>query len=69
MIEHVGPDRLISFIGWQRINRLHIMMEELTREIYHPRPVHESRIVAPDKSEVFVIMSTLKKWGLDPIDS
>jgi hypothetical protein len=32
MIGHVDPDRLISFIGRQRINRLYIMMEELARK-------------------------------------
>jgi hypothetical protein len=32
MIGHVGPDRLISFIGWQQINYLYIMMEELATE-------------------------------------
>jgi hypothetical protein len=32
MIEHVSPNWIISFIGWQRINRLHIMMEELHPE-------------------------------------
>jgi hypothetical protein len=32
IIGHVGPDRLISFIGSQCIHRLYIMMEELARE-------------------------------------
>jgi hypothetical protein len=41
-IRHVGLDRLISFIGWQRINRLHIMMEELVRE--DPSPTISTRI-------------------------
>jgi hypothetical protein len=36
MIGHIDPDQLISFIDWQRINRLHIMMEELTRENLPP---------------------------------
>jgi hypothetical protein len=36
MIGHIDPDQLISFIGWQRINRLHIIMEELIREDLPP---------------------------------
>jgi hypothetical protein len=36
MIGHAGLDRLISFIGSQRINRIHITMEELAREDLPP---------------------------------
>jgi hypothetical protein len=42
MIEHIGSDRLISFIGWQRINQLYIVIEELVRE--EPPPTISTRI-------------------------
>jgi hypothetical protein len=43
--------------------------ERIDKEkIYHPRSVYEFGILAPGKSEVFVITSTLKKQRLDPID-
>jgi hypothetical protein len=46
MIGHIGSDWLISFIDWQRINQLHIMMEELAREDSPPtisRRIQNSR--------------------------
>jgi hypothetical protein len=34
MISHIGPYQFIGFIGWQWINWLHDMMEELTMGVH-----------------------------------
>jgi hypothetical protein len=67
MIGHISPEWLKGFIGWQRINQLHIMMEELTwRDLLH---MINTWIQDPEEEIELISDQNIVKRRLDLIDS